>query len=458
MAPAFGCDAPGPKATAKAGAPNLVLITLDTTRADRLGCYGYARGTTPVLDALAARGVRFGDAVAQATTTPPSHASILTGLDPPRHGLRKLYGQRLSDENLTLAEVLQREGYTTAAFVSAVPLRHGVGLDQGFDVYDDTWEKRSPDHPSHNGMAGGTNERVQAWLAEKPEAPVFLWVHYFDPHFPYFAPESFRERFGVGSVKRENLPLPTDTNREPAPGKTVWHPKPRMVERMSSLYDAEIAYMDAAVGELLDSLRAAGLLENSVIAVVADHGEQLGEGGYYFGHWDVLDQTAHVPMLLVASDGRYAGRVVPDTVGSVDLMPTVLAWLGVEAPPGLDGIDLSPLLAGEKVAPRTYYTEQLDFFPVRAVRDGDWMLRQGAHRLQRIEDGTIRLAPRTAPAPSEAAPPGPETQSRLQRALDAFASPADAHPSETLGLSDEVRAELQALGYSDEGDDAAPEP
>ena len=434
-----------------------MLITLDTTRADRLGCYGYGHGTSPVLDALAARGVRFADAVAQATITPPSHASILTGLSPPRHGLRKLYGQRLSDENSTLAEILQQAGYATAAFVSAIPLQHVAGLDQGFDVYDDTWEA-GDDGPRHSRPARETNERVRAWLAAKPAAPVFLWVHYFDAHYPYFAPKEFRKRFGVGTVIRDNLPLPSNTNRTPPPGKEVWYPKDRTLERMSNLYDAEIAYMDTAIGELLESLRDAGLLETSVIAVVADHGEQLGESGYYFGHWDVFDETARVPMLLVHSDGRYAGTVVSSTVGTIDLVPTVLAWLGVDVPGGLDGIDLTALLQGKRTPGRVLYTEQFEYFSARAVRDGDWILRQYAPPGQSIKGAERRLYRRTAPPPHEHLAVGPETSRVLGEALDALARPPDRHPSEKSTVSDEVRGELRALGYTDEAGEPDEEP
>ncbi len=184
--------------------PNLVLITLDTLRADRLGAYGYERETSPVLDSIARRGVRFDDAIAQATTTPPSHASILTGLNPARHGLRKLYGQRLPDANETLAEILRAEGYSTAAFVSAVPLRHLVGLDQGFDVYNDEWGSDTAEM-SHDRSAGLTNAQVRSWLESAPSAPVFLWVHYFDPHHPYFPPEEYRKRFGAEKANRNFL-------------------------------------------------------------------------------------------------------------------------------------------------------------------------------------------------------------------------------------------------------------
>jgi arylsulfatase A-like enzyme len=437
--------------------PNLVLITLDTLRADRLGSYGYADARTPVLDAIAARGVRFEDAVSQATTTPPSHASILTGLNPARHGLRKLHGQRLSDSNETLAEILQAHGYTTAAFVSDLPLGSRTGLDQGFDVYD---ELTQPIEPGA-GEAGDTNSRVFAWLAEEPEQPLFLWVHYFDPHHPYFPPAEQREAVGLGDADWAPRVLPRNTHN---PSQHA--PQPAVVEAMRKLYDAEIAYTDEMVGKLLERLEAAGILDNAVIAYVADHGEHLGEDGYYFGHWDVLDETARVPMVIAHSDGRHAGRVVDSLVGSIDLVPTLLSWMGIEVDLDFDGRDLTPLARGDEAGPewrdRAIYTEQFEYFPVRAVRGPEWMLRQAAAPRGKVRDAPAKLRPRSQPVPADpAGPTGPTgraepapdrraLQEALGRALDAAARPRDRHATERVELSDEVRAQLRALGYTDE--------
>jgi arylsulfatase A-like enzyme len=426
--------------------PNLILITLDTLRADRLGAYGHERAATPSLDAIAARGVRFEDAIAQATTTPPSHASILTGLNPPRHGLRRLF-RRLADSNETLAEILRGEGYTTAAFVSAAPLKRQVGLDQGFDEYSDAEgseggrEAGAPVH--HYRPARATNEQIYEWLAGSPARPLFLWVHYFDPHTPYFAPEEFRRRFGVGKARQRLLYPSVDTNQKRPNGEPAQLPKPKAVARMSNLYDAEIHYMDTAIGELLDALGDAGVLESSVVVFVADHGEHLGEGGYYFGHWDVLEETARVPMVVAHSDGRYAGTVVEHPVGTVDLVPTLLGWLGVETPLAFDGVDLTPTIRGDSVPPRVFYTEQLDFFPVRAVRSGKWLLReQGAVG---SEDRERRLLPRRG----DTEPAGPGHFAQLSEALDAFTAAVGRHHSTAFEVSEGDRQQLRALGYID---------
>jgi arylsulfatase len=434
--------------------PNLVLITLDTLRADRLGSYGYGENTSPTLDAIAARGVRFVDAIAQATTTPPSHASILTGLTPPRHGLRKLYGQRLPDANETLAEILQAEGYATAAFVSAVPLRHFVGLDQGFDVYDDEWGPggEGAEEMPHDRDARATNARVRGWLDGIGDGPVFLWVHYFDPHYPYFPPTEFRDRYGVAKARRDFLPFPTNANPRARRAAIRRTPSAKAVAKMNALYDAEIAYMDAAIGELQTSLREAGVLPNAVVAFVADHGEQMGESGYYFGHWDVLDPTARVPMAISHPDGRFAGQTVEQSVATVDLLPTILAWLGVAGPGGtaIDGRDLTPLAAGTEADERVVYTEQFEYFPVRAVRSGEFLLRQKAPARAKVSSVPPILYRRDAGAEPRHATDQPEVRARLTRALEAAATPAQRYPTEKLEVPNEVRAQLRALGYTDE--------
>jgi len=437
---------------------NVVLITVDTLRSDHLGSYGHGAETSPALDALAKRGVLFLDAIAQATTTPPSHASILTGQNPPTHGLRKLYGQRLPDANRTLAELLQEQGYTTAAFVSAVPLRGRTGLDQGFDLYDDSWEVVT-EYDEHERSAQATNERVFAWLdalAPAPRPPVFLWVHYFDPHFPYFPPDRYQRRFGVGPVVREFLPVPVDTNERPR-RKPM---NPELVERMAALYDAEIAYTDDAIASLLAKLEESGLLTDAAIAVVADHGELLGEYGYFFGHWGVTDETARVPMLLVHPEGRFSGAVVSNAVGTIDLVPTLLSWLGVASDLHFDGRDLTPILEGRTAEPRALYTEQFEYFPVRAVRDEEWILEQRAGKRQRIATGERVLYRRRANGfPRKHSPSHPDVVERLGARMDSVLRPPVKHESEKLQVSPKVRDQLRALGYTDEargpGDDTA---
>ena len=220
---------------------------------------------------------------------------------------------------------------------------------------------------------------------------------------------------------------------------------------MSDLYDGEIAYLDEALGELLESLRTAGILANAVVAYVGDHGEHLGENGYWFGHWDVLDETARVPMVIAHPDGRHAGTVVEETVGTIDLVPTLLSWLRLDTDLSFDGIDLTGRLEGGDLARRALYTEQFEFFPVRAVRSGEWMLHQRAKPKAKIGSAE-RILYRRKPSGEDPSrvDDEPDIRAWLSEALDSLAAPAARRATEKLVLPNDVRERLRALGYSDE--------
>jgi arylsulfatase A-like enzyme len=419
---------------------HLVLVTLDTTRADHLSAYGHDRLTSPALAALAERGVRFDDAIAQSIATPPSHASILTGKNPPRHGLRALWGEALAPEQTTLAEVLSANGFATAAFVGAIPLARNRALDQGFALYDEDFPKGMTER-----RAKKTNERVRKWLAARPPGRLFLWVHYFDPHYPYLPPRSYQKKFSGRLFAREGLPYPTNANPETTrePGSSP--PDAAAVATMKDLYDAEVRYTDDALAELFALLDAAGVLKDAVIAVVADHGESLGEHGYYFGHWDVFWENARVPMVLARPDGRYAGRRIEEMVRTVDLMPTLLAWLGIDAPDGLDGVDLSPLVEGEGTPEATAYTEEHHYTETEAVRTKDWLLlhRDDApgsaiHLYRRIDGRAV---------PEDVSASYPEVRDRLAARLEQLRNVSDPGESVPIPVPDSVREQLRALGY-----------
>ena len=415
-----------------------VLVTLDTVRADRLGTYGYPRPTSPNLDSLAERGIRFDDAIAHSISTPPSHASILTGLLPPSHGLRKLWGQALAPENTTLAELLRERGFVTAAFVSGLPLIRAAGLAQGFDHYDDAFAETGKERDARS-----TNARVRAWLdtrplESRPGGRLFLWVHYFDPHAPYLAPEPQQRDFASRLARHERqLERPHGglhpQGEPPSPARLRW---------MSDLYDAEVAATDAALGELLDLLDEAGILSRAVVAAVADHGECLGEGGRYFGHWGVGDEVARVPLVLAHPAGRWAGAAVAGTVRSVDVAPTLLAWLGVPVPAGLDGRDLTPVLEGSERGSRPAYTEQMEFQAVQAVVRGDWRL---SRRVRRGAAGTSDLEQRGDGDGSGAGEAARELSAALQAALGAVDAPAAVERA----VEPDVAERLKALGYTE---------
>jgi arylsulfatase A-like enzyme/Tfp pilus assembly protein PilF len=302
--------------------PNVLLVTIDTLRADRLGCYGYAKASTPTLDGLAARGVRFATAVAHVPLTTPSHASILTGLTPLRHGVRD-NGQALPAQVATLAETFRGAGYRTAAFVSGFPLDRRFGLDRGFETYDDRLPHGSDARRSAyvERPAGGTTKAALAWLEGRQE-PWFLWVHYFDPHSPYEPPPEF----AAGASK------------EP--------------------YDGEIAYVDAQIASLLRRLDENALRRRTLVLVTADHGESLGEHGEATHGVFVYDSTLRVPFILAGREIP-AGRVASTVARLVDVAPTLLDVAGVPHGAPMDGRSLWPAALGKELPDAPAYAESL---------------------------------------------------------------------------------------------------
>jgi arylsulfatase A-like enzyme len=335
-------------ASGSAAGFDFVLITLDTTRADRLGSYGYQKAQTPVLDRLAREGIRFADAVSPAPLTLAAHASILTGLDPQNHGARHNGQYRLDPSQLTLAEVLREKGYDTAAFVAAFVLDARYGLAQGFDVYDDRTEPL-PGQP-FGGLGERSAEKVTeaalAWLGGRAKTrPFFLWVHYYDPHAEYRPPEPYKQRF------------------------------------QTSLYDGEVAYMDAQIGRLIPELEKAS--EKLLVIVAGDHGESLGEHAEYTHSRLIYESTQHVPLFIWSPDLITGPYLVDDAlVGLVDVFPTVLELLGIAAEGRRDGISLR--LAGKEPG-RTLYLETM-----APYLDSGWA---PLHALRRHQDKYI-FAPR----------------------------------------------------------------
>ncbi len=316
--------------------PNLLLVTVDTMRADRLGAYGWTRAATPAIDALARRGVLFESAFTISPVTLPAHASILTGRLPSRHGIRGNSFYTLRDGEVTLPQVLQAEGYRTGAVVAAAVLDRRFGLNRGFAVYDDEMPGLQTGALIAERDAASVVSRALAWLGDVPNSvPFFFWVHLFDPHHPYAPAEP------VGSSFRD------------AP------------------YDGEIAYADREIARLLSALESQGVLRNTLILLTSDHGESLGEHGEDTHGVFLYDSTLRVPLIVagpgVPSNVRRSGA----PVSLVDVLPTVLGRLNVAPPPDLDGIDLfaSNLSRREFVYAETYLPR--DFYnwsPLQALR------------------------------------------------------------------------------------------
>lgn len=319
-----GCSRGGGGA---APSPNLLLVTLDTVRADRLGSYGYGAAETPWLDRLARDGVRFAQASATVPLTLPSHASILSGLLPPHHGLRNNGLGTFPEGPATLATLLGGEGYRTGAFIGAFVLDHRFGLARGFEVYDDEIPRDPGGGTVLEAERPGREvvDRALAWLGADTgtSRPFFLWVHLYDAHAPYTPPSPFHERHAG----------------EP--------------------YDGEIAAVDEQVGRLLQELERRGLAGRTVVAVAGDHGEGLGEHGESTHGLLLYESTLRVPLLLRAP-GVEAGRVVRTPVSLADVAPTLAGLLGKRFPqePEIDGRDLSGSLRdGDEPPPADLYAE-----------------------------------------------------------------------------------------------------
>jgi arylsulfatase A-like enzyme/Flp pilus assembly protein TadD len=301
-------------AAAAADPPNIILITLDTVRADRMGFLGSKLGLTPQLDALASQGVVFEHAYSQAPITPVSHATILTGTFPQYHGIRN-FGDRLPPTVPFLPDILHGQGYHAGAFVGSIILdpKNGFasGFERGFDVYNagfhrqKTGERREASMQRRGDVTLGF---VLEWVGQQKGGPFFLWFHLWDAHDPYNPPEPFRSKF-------PNAP-----------------------------YNGGIAYVDSIVGKLLDYLRTQGLYDNTLIAVAADHGESLGEHGELTHSIFLYDSTIHVPLLLKLPGNRSAGQRVSATASLVDLAPTLIDSLGQTPPQSMQGRSLLPLI------------------------------------------------------------------------------------------------------------------
>ena len=336
------CQRATPPVTSEAptAARSLVLVTIDTLRADRVGAYGWRHARTPAIDAIAARGALFERAYSAAPITLTSHASLLTGVYPPRHGARH-NGMRVRDDVPTLAGILHERGFATAAFVAAFPLDHRFGLNRGFDTYSDALP-RGPDGRLLNERPGRiVVDEALAWLrARGPEDRIFLWVHLFEPHAPYEADPTFAST------------------------------GPRSV---SERYDDEIARADAQVARLMEGL--ASRRPSTLIVLAGDHGEAFGEHGEVGHSVFVYDTTLRVPLILAGPRVR-AGVRASEPISLVDVAPTALALVGVDGP-AVDGTSVLPAFEGHPIGKRLLYAESfaplLDFgwSSLRSLRLGD---------------------------------------------------------------------------------------
>jgi len=327
--------------TTKSTEPDVFLITIDTLRADHVHCYGYANVSTPALDALAKDSIRFTLAFTPSPITNTSHASILTGLLPGSHGVTD-FAVPLSAAHPTVAELLKPHGYRTAAFIGAVILDSKTlapGFDRGFDFYDNF-----PEHSPTKSRWGRVERRgmdvvdhAENWLTKHPAGPHFMWVHLYDPHDPYEPPEPYSQIY------------------------------------KDHLYDGEIAYADSALAHFIAYLKSRGKYDKSIIVVVGDHGEGLGEHHEDTHGVFLYDSTTHVPLMVKLPGEFSAGTVVAAQVRTVDIVPTLLELVGAPAPENWDGESLKPYFSGKNEISRpafgeTDYPLRFGWAPLRSVR------------------------------------------------------------------------------------------
>jgi arylsulfatase A-like enzyme/tetratricopeptide (TPR) repeat protein len=397
------------------GRPNVLLITIDTLRADGVSCYGGPAASTPVLDGLAGRGVRFAAAVAQVPLTGPSHASILTGLIPVRHGVRDNGGFVLPDEVPVVTERFRLAGYRTAAFVSGYPLVRRFGFARGFDTYDDRLPHGNDPRraPYIERLADRTTDLVLRWLEDAPppsggpEKPWFLWVHYYDPHAPYEPPGELGRRFA------------------------------------SKPYYGEVAFVDEQIGRLIGRLDERALTSRTLILVTSDHGESLGEHGEESHGIFVYDSTLRIPWIMAGPEVP-RGRVVETVARSIDVAPTLLDYAGIAGAGAVDGRSIRPATTGRALPDEPAYAESLSsllhmgWAPLHAWRTRRWKLVEAPR--PELYDLEADPAEQRNLAPDER-----EQVERLRRPLQAaMAAPT---PLAAKAVDAEAAERLGALGY-----------
>jgi arylsulfatase A-like enzyme len=484
--------------------PDVVLISIDTLRADHLGCYGYARETSPHIDRLASQGVLFEDAVSTTSWTLPAHLSMLTGLAISAHGVCDDRLWQLPEDELGvsplrgtfLSEVLQRAGYRTAGFYSWKYLEERFGFGPGFDRYErvghsvyshpelgprfeamrkagDTdgiraWMEREPElFDDQRPTSGEAVDRALAWIGERraarargEDAPFFLFLHLFDVHDEYVPPAPWDTRFDP------DYDGPIDGRHVSSPSSPVHAGMPkRDLEHLIALYDGEIGWVDSQVGRLLDELERAGASQDTLVILTADHGEEFFEHGAKTHRQNLHRESVHVPLIARWPAALPAGRRIAGPTGLVDVAPTVYGLLGLEPPAGMSGANLARVARGEEPnGARTYLTELYLF---RDEDRGTPERRIGLHAgnehvLLRIRpDGALEalrydraVDPPETGAPARLAPDSPaaraisERMQALRSELVAQRGRSEARDETLRPMSERELMELEGAGYA----------
>jgi choline-sulfatase len=393
--------------------PDVYLVTIDTLRADHVHCYGYAAIRTPTLDSLADDGIRFTEAFTPSPITNTSHASILTGLLPGSHGVTD-FGVPLSAQHPTVAEALKKSGYKTAAFIGAVILDSKTlapGFDRSFDYYDNF-----PEHPQGKSRWGRVERRgmdvvqhAEAWLTKHSTGPHFVWVHLYDPHDPYEPPAPYSQTY------------------------------------KDHLYDGEIAYADSALGHFINYLKQTGRYGNSIVVVVGDHGEGLGEHREETHGIFLYDATTHVPLILKLPSGVHAKAVVQAQVRTMDIVPTLLELVGAPAMEQSEGESLTPYLTNVNPGDRpafgeTDYPLRFGWAPLRSVRS------QGVKFIEAPRPELYNLE--TDPGELHSEYDAKDSRVEKARTMLAEVAKREAPPEMIQKSTGAADTQLKSLGYS----------
>ena len=396
-------------------APNVVVITIDTLRADHLGCYGYKQIRTPNIDALAADSVRFERAYTPVPVTLPAHTAIFTGTYPTLNGMHDFSGNKLNPKQPTLATVLRQQGYTTGAVIGSAVLDSRFGLNQGFDFYYDHFDFNRLQEANLDAMERPGNvvtDIALDWLGKNTQGKFFLWMHLYDPHYPYRPPAPYSEQY------------------------------------KDQVYDGEIAFADAQFGRLIAFLKAKGLYDNTLIVLTGDHGESLGEHGEKTHGFFLYNATLHVPV-IIHLPGETAANTVSDLVTLTDLMPTVLNELKIEVPAQVQGRSLLPLLKAKKEVPDSVYAEtflprlHFNWSELRSVETEKYQFIQ-APKPELYDLIADPGETRNLYADKKAV--GDELQARLRALVSQYS--ADQELAEKTGIDPALMERLKSLGYA----------
>jgi arylsulfatase A-like enzyme/Tfp pilus assembly protein PilF len=400
--------------------PNVILITLDTTRADHLGCYGNPNIRTPNLDALARRGVLFEQAATATPLTLPAHCTIMTGMYPTYHGVRINGNTALSDEQTTVAEVLRTQGYQTGAFIGAFVLDGRWGLKQGFDHYDDQFDLKKYKHLDLGEIQRPGNlvmDAALAWLEARKSVPFFAWIHFYDPHTPYAPPEPYATEYGGRGL--------------------------------AALYDGEIAFMDEQIGRCLTWIEKNGLDKKTVLILIGDHGEGLGNHGEASHGYFIYDYALHVPFLIAAPFPELQAKRISSQVSSADVFPTLLDLARIRSALKVQGRSLVRTMfePGKKDEVSAYAESmapnlQFGWSALRA-------LRTTKYKYIDAPEAELYDLTQDSREQSNILPQYPEIGMRMKRELDKIVAETSvgAPVPQAANLDKETVERLSALGY-----------